>query len=328
MLKKYLFLLAALLLSHAVYAEDAEVDEWIDMSTENDFIEPAAAVLAKRLVPKLRAEKISVVNINLETCAADSYWCKEFEKDFAEQLSKRNIFYTHTSSASEDKDSVSSELAFQQNSMQVSRERRVRMGRQKAVQAILKLSVYKTDAERKALDKETGIYNVNVRSLNLEKGVYTSSSSVKVKIYRAETTDYSAVVKTGFTGVLGLGFIAAAGYYGYQSYNQYMDYDDQIRGLDESSFASDELYKEDKKKLERKRTEAAIIGSAAVIGGAILGNLSLGFASDYYKQISGYQDHYLIREGYADYGKNKFHNLSLMPHIQGSEYGLTFKFEY
>ena len=100
MFGKYLLLVASILLSHTLYAEDAEVDEWIVMSTENDFIEPAAAVLAKRLVPKLRAERINVVSINLETCAADSYWCKEFEKDFAEQLSKGNILYTHTSSSS------------------------------------------------------------------------------------------------------------------------------------------------------------------------------------------------------------------------------------
>ena len=31
---------------------------------------------------------------------------------------------------------------------------------------------------------------------------------------RAETTGYSAVVKTGITGALGLGFIGAAAYYG------------------------------------------------------------------------------------------------------------------
>ena len=325
---RFLILFLLTLYSNRLLCEEVEIDEWVDMSTQSDFIEPASSVLAARISKKLKVEGISVVSISFEECSADSYWCREFEKDFAAQLSKRDILFTHTSSAGADKDSVSSEIAYQQNSMQVSRDKRLKMGKQRAIQAILKLSVYKADSKKNGLDRELGIYNCSVRSLNIEKGVYTSSASVKVKIYRSETTDYQQVLKTGLTGVLGLGFLATAGYYGYLSYSEYMDYQDDISLLSEDNYASEEEYEKVKQGLERKKTDAALKGAAIVLGGAFLGKLTLDAASDYYKQIHGFQDHYLIRQEYSSKSKPDLFNFALLPHVRSSEFGLSLYFEH
>ena len=175
---------------------------------ESETAAPLASALASQIVPKLKADKLDVVFLDIVECDAtekiskDSknkqeearIWCENFSVSLESSFLKSGIKFLPGALRDEIRNNLAEESLYQHGSLNVDTEKAEKLGKQKAFQAFVSVSIKRISVNS---------YRVTASVLNISQAIIAHRETIFLN--QRVTVDTWAGIIGGTLSVAGLG---------------------------------------------------------------------------------------------------------------------------
>lgn len=257
---------------------------WKVVDSISDTASPVAESLASKMAPKLIAEGTKVVFLNISKCVIpgedlepskivkvteemkkkaqeenikdNEAWCHSFQTSLESALIAKGIRFLSEGERNAIRDKIASEEGYQYSSMQVDVSKAVELGRQKAFQAFVTVTINPNGPKR---------ILVSANAINIKEGVVSLSEKVKVTNKSDLHWSIGSIIGGSFALTLGLS-TAAYGHIHADKENQLSN--DQFK-IYKSASNTDQAT-ESRKSVEDHDKKAAYYNSIAAVGWVLI----------------------------------------------------------
>jgi hypothetical protein len=188
-----------LFLSNLIFSPGPTAFAWQEMERPTESAEQAANELAEPLAHKLKAEKVSMIFLDLKRCDSDRIWCEAFSQTLDRQLVRSKILYLPEKEREEMRAKIAEEGLYQSSSMMVDVTKAVALGKQESVGAFVTVTIIGSETDKL----------VEARSVNIRTGAVTIGEAVRISSKTEGRRSFATYFK-GIFGILGGSALLAA----------------------------------------------------------------------------------------------------------------------